>query len=59
MDIITEELGKNLIMTYKGETIQINLFEMKEGQVKLGIDAPKGISVDREEMRKNLKTIDD
>lgn len=33
-----------------GDTVSITIFGMERGQVKLGIDAPKSVTVDREEV---------
>lgn len=55
MDIITENFGNNLIIDYKGKEIKIRIFNMYNGQVKFGIEAPEGIPVHREEIYELIK----
>ena len=38
---------------YIGDDIKISVTEIKTGQVRLSVDAPKHIEVDREEIRVN------
>lgn len=53
MLILTRRLGEALIV---GEDIVMTILGIKGGQVRVGIDAPKNISIDREEVR--LKKIE-
>lgn len=50
MEIITEDFEKNLIINYRGKTIRLRIFNMHNGQIKFGIEAPEGIPVHREEI---------
>lgn len=50
MDIITETLEKSIIIDYRGKIIKLHIFGLSNGQVKFGIEAPQGVSVNREEI---------
>jgi len=47
MLVLTRRVGETLII---GDNIKITVVGVKGGQVRLGIDAPKEISVQREEL---------
>lgn len=49
MLLLTRRIGESVII---GDDITVTVVECKGRQVKLGIDAPKHISVDRTEVRK-------
>ena len=48
MLVLTRSVGERLIIN-EGE-IKLNVLEVKGNQVRLGIDAPKHISIHREEI---------
>lgn len=51
MDIVTIPFESKLILIKNNQKIQITVFLTEEqGNVKIGIDAPRGIGVDREEI---------
>jgi carbon storage regulator len=51
MDIVTIPFESKLILIKNNHKIQITVFLTEEqGNVKIGIDAPRGIGVDREEI---------
>ncbi|MEQ6358095.1 carbon storage regulator, CsrA [Thermoanaerobacter thermohydrosulfuricus] len=56
MLILTRKVGQAIII---GEDIEIEILEIVDGQIKLGITAPKNISVLRKELieikNENLK----
>ncbi len=52
MLIITRKLGERIII---GDDITIALLEIKAGQVKLGIKAPKSISIHRQEIYDRIR----
>jgi len=53
MEIRTIAFEHNLIIIKDGKKIQITPFRTLEpGNIKLGIDAPKGVEVNREEIYK-------
>ncbi len=49
MLILTRKLGESVVI---GDNIIITVSDIKNGQIKLGIDAPKCVTVNREEVYK-------
>ena len=47
MLILTRKVGQAIII---GENVEIKILEIDDGQIKLGITAPKNISVLRKEL---------
>jgi carbon storage regulator CsrA len=45
--------GEKILIGTGEDTVEIMICKIIKGQVHLGIDAPKHISVDREEIRKD------
>jgi carbon storage regulator len=52
MLILTRKLGEQITI---GDDIVIRVVDIKGGQVKLGIDAPRHIEVHREEIYERIK----
>lgn len=52
MLILTRRLGETLMI---GDDISLTILEMRGGQVRLGIEAPKEIEVHRKEIYNRLK----
>lgn len=48
MLILTRKEGEALVIA---EHIEVHVMEVKNGQVKLGVDAPRNISVHRKEVQ--------
>lgn len=48
MLILTRRIGETLCI---GEDIKLTVFGIKGNQVRFGIDAPKEVRIDREEIR--------
>ncbi len=52
MLILTRRLGESIVI---GDNIIVTVSDIKNGQIKLGIDAPKDVTVNREEVVKEIK----
>lgn len=55
MLILTRRVGESIIIN---EDIKIAVVAINGRQTKIGIDAPKHVSVDREEMRRKIEIAD-
>jgi carbon storage regulator len=52
MLILTRRIGEAIII---GDNVAINVLSIKGSQVKIGVDAPKEISVHREEIYQRIQ----
>lgn len=52
MLILTRRLGESIIIE---DNIKVTVVDINNHQIKLGIDAPKHISINREEVAKKVK----
>lgn len=52
MLILTRRLGESIIIE---DNIKITVVDINKQQVKLGIDAPKNITIHREEVARKVK----
>ncbi|KGQ70371.1 carbon storage regulator [Chelonobacter oris] len=52
MLILTRKIGESLLI---GEDISISVLSVRGNQVKIGVNAPKEVSVHREEIYQRLK----
>ncbi len=52
MLVLTRKLGESVAI---GDNIKVTVSDIKNGQIKLGIDAPKDVTVNREEVVKEIK----
>lgn len=50
--ILTRKVGESVLI---GDGIKVSVLAVKGNQVRVGIDAPKDISVHREEVRERLE----
>ena len=51
MLILTRRLGESIII---GEDIVVTILGLKGNQVRIGTDAPKNVSVHREEIKRKI-----
>ena len=51
MLILTRRLGERIVI---GDDIVVTVSDIKKGQIKLGITAPKDVTVNREEVIKEI-----
>ncbi|MGR6980629.1 carbon storage regulator CsrA [Testudinibacter sp. P27/CKL/0425] len=56
MLILTRKIGESLLI---GEDISISVLSVRGNQVKIGVNAPKDVSVHREEIYQRLKDADE
>lgn len=56
MLILTRKIGESLLI---GDEVEITVLSIRGGQVKLGVKAPKEISVHREEIYQRIKALAD
>jgi carbon storage regulator CsrA len=54
MLILTRRIGETLIIGKDGE-IQVTVLGVKSNQVRIGVEAPKEVSVHREEIYKKIQ----
>ena len=52
MLILTRKVGESILI---GDGIKVSVLAVKGNQVRVGIDAPKEVSVHREEVRERLE----
>ncbi len=52
MLILTRKLGESVVI---GDNIKVTVTDINNNQIKLGIDAPRDITVNREEVVKEIK----
>jgi carbon storage regulator len=52
MLILTRKLGESIII---GKNVQLSVVEINKNNIKLGINAPKDITIYREEVFKKIK----
>jgi carbon storage regulator len=52
MLILTRRLGESIIIE---DSIKVTVVDINNQQIKLGIDAPKHITINREEVAKKVK----
>lgn len=53
MLILTRRVGETLII---GDDVKITVLDVKGNQIRIGIDAPKSLSVHREEIYQRIQT---
>ena len=56
MLILTRKIGQSLII---GDDIKITILADNYGQIKIGIDAPRDVTVHREEVYERIHTADE
>jgi len=53
MLILTRRIGESLII---GDDVAVNILGVKGNQVRIGVDAPKEVSVHRKEIYERIQT---
>lgn len=48
MLILTRKIGEKIVI---GDDITVSIIDVKAGVIRIGIEAPKSVAVDREEIR--------
>jgi carbon storage regulator len=56
MLILTRRVGETLII---GDEVSVTVLGVKGNQVRIGVNAPRDVSVHREEIYERIKTDDD
>ena len=51
MLILTRRVGEKLVI---GDNVMVTVFGIKGGQVRIGIDAPRDVTVNREEIYQRI-----
>jgi carbon storage regulator CsrA len=54
MLVLTRKIDESIVI---GENVEIKIISIDKGMVKLGIDAPKSISIVRSELLKDIKEL--
>ena len=52
MLVITRRVGESIMV---GDNVKVTVLQVKGGQVRIGIDAPRGIAVHREEIHERIR----
>lgn len=55
MLILTRKVGESLLI---GDDISITILNMRGNQIKIGVNAPKDVSVHREEIYQRIKELE-
>lgn len=59
MDIVTVQFEEKLMIDIRGQGVSIIAFEtIEHGNIKFGIEAPRSIRVNREEIQLSLETVE-
>ncbi|HCL52892.1 carbon storage regulator CsrA [Pseudomonas fulva] len=53
MLILTRKVGETIVIN---DTIRVTVLQVKGGQVRLGIEAPKDVSVHRQEIQERINS---
>jgi len=52
MLILTRKVGESIMI---GDSIEVKVLGIRSGQIKIGVEAPKDITVHREEIHKRIQ----
>ena len=52
MLILTRKVGESIDI---GDGVKVTLFEIREGRIKIGVDAPQNVRIDRSEQPKSQR----
>ena len=50
MLVLARQVGQQIIMEHEGVMIVVEVVSLRSGEVKIGVEAPKSVSVDRREI---------
>ncbi|WP_323157833.1 carbon storage regulator CsrA [Pseudomonas fulva] len=53
MLILTRKVGETIVIN---DTIRVTVLQVKGGQIRLGIEAPKDVSVHRQEIQERINS---
>lgn len=52
MLILTRKVGESIMI---GDSVEVKILGLRAGQIKIGIEAPKGLKVHREEIYERIR----
>ena len=55
MLILSRRRGQRVVVSFNGETVTIEIVNVKGAQVRVGVEAPKHVAVHREEIWDRIK----
>lgn len=53
MLILTRKIGESIMI---GDSVEVKILGLRAGQIKIGIEAPRDLSIHREEVYERIRT---